>query len=111
MQEYLDMSHAEPVPITDLEKPEKDVFCLPMYAVKKEYSITTKSQAVFDALAKSSTGVSLNDLLLVGPTVHSSLIDVLIRFRLHRVALTTDVSKMYRAIELTESDRDLHRFV
>ena len=37
-------------------------------------------QAVFDASAKSSSGVSLNDLLLVGPTVHSPLIDVLLRF-------------------------------
>ena len=62
-------------------------------------------------MAKSSTGVSLNDLLLVGPTVHSPLVNVLLRFRLHRVALTTDVSKMYRAIELTPEDRDLHRFV
>ena len=49
--------------------------------------------------------------MLVGPTVHSSLVDVLLRFRLHRVALTTDVSKMYRAVELVPADRDLHRFV
>ena len=27
------------------------------------------------------------------------------------MALTADVSKMYRAIELVESDRDLHRFM
>ena len=82
-----------------------------MHAVKKESSTTTKIRAVFDASAKSSSGVSLNDLLLVGPTVHSSLVDVLPRFRFHRVALTADVSKMYRAIELTPEDRDLHRFV
>ena len=53
----------------------------------------------------------MNDCLLVGPTVHSPLIDVLLRFRLHRVAITTDISKMYRAIELVEPDHDLHRFV
>ena len=51
------------------------------------------------------------DLLLVGPTVHPTLVDVLLRFRFHRVALTADVSKMYRAVELIHSDRDLHRFV
>ena len=48
---------------------------------------------------------------MVGPTVHSSLTDVLIRFRLHRIALTTDVSRIYRAILLDETDKDLHRFV
>ena len=67
--------------------------------------------AVFNASAKTSTGVSLNDTLLVGPTVHSSLVDVLLRFRLHRVALTADVSRMYRAIALVDEDKDLHRFV
>ena len=30
---------------------------------------------------------------------------------MHRVALTADVSKMYRAIQLIEEDKDLHRFV
>ena len=60
---------------------------------------------------KTSTGVSLNDNLLVGPTVHSSLVDVLLRFRFHRIALIADVSRMYRAIELISEDKDLHRFV
>ena len=63
---------------------------------------------VFDASAKSSTGVSLNDSLLVGSTVHLSLVDILLHFRLHRIALTADISKMYHAIELVPSDRDLH---
>ena len=50
--------------------------------------------------AKSASRISLNDMLLVGPTVHPPLMDVLLRFRMHRVALTTNVSKMYRAVEL-----------
>lgn len=54
---------------------------------------------------------SLNDILLVGPTVTSSLIDVLLRFRCHRIALTTDISRMYPAVILTESDWDLHLFI
>ncbi|XP_064386059.1 uncharacterized protein LOC135334711 [Halichondria panicea] len=111
MQEYVDMNHAELVPETNLKKPSEKVFYLPMHAVRKEDSTTTKLRVVFDASAKSSTGVSLNDTLLVGPTVHPPLIDVLLRFRTHRVALTTDVSKMYRAIDLTMDDRDMHRFV
>ena len=111
MEEYFKMNHAELVPVADLQKPPKEIFYLPMHAVRKEHSSTTKLRVVFDASAKSASGISLNDLLLVGPTVHSPLIDVLLRFRLHHVALTADVSKMYRAIELVPSDRDLHRFV
>ena len=111
MDEYFEMKHAELVPDRDFERPTQDVFYLPMHAVRKESSTTTKLRVVFDGSAKSTSGVSLNDLLLVGPTVHPSIVDVLLRFRFHRVALITDVSRMYRAIELTEPDRDLHRFV
>ena len=111
MNEYLELKHAEPVPPSELGKPHSETFYLPMHAVRKEHSTTTKLRVVFDASAKSASGTSLNDTLLVGPTIHPPLIDVLLRFRLHRIALTADVSKMYRAIELAPSDRDLHRFV
>ena len=111
MNELMDLEHAELVPEADLHKPPQDTFYLPMHAVRKEESTTTKLRVVFDASAKSSTGISLNDSLLVGPTIHPPLIDVLLRFRTHRVALTTDVSKMYRAVKLTPANRNLHRFV
>ena len=111
VQEYLTLGHAELVPIEDASKDPSSVFYLPMHVVYKDSSSTTKVRAVFDASAKSASGVSLNDTLLVGPTVHPPLIDVLLRFRMHRIALTADVSKMYRAVELAPSDRDYHRFV
>ena len=95
MGEYFDQNHAEIVPTADLENPVHKVFYLPLQVVRKESSSTTKLRAVFDASAASSTGISLNDTLLVGPTVHSSLISVLLRFRMHRIALTADVSRMY----------------
>ena len=108
IDEYFESGHAE---AADLNKPPHSVFYLPMHVVRKSSSTTTKVRAVFDASAKTSSGVSLNDTLLVGPTVHSSLVDVLLRFRQHRVALVADVSRMYRAIALTDADKDLHRFV
>ena len=111
MDEYFDLGHAETIPISDMQKPPHEVFYLPMHAVYKDSSSTTKIRVVFDASAKSDSGISLKDTLHVGPTVHSTLVDVLLRFRLHRIALVADVSKMYWTIELTEPDRDLHRFV
>ena len=80
----------------------QQVFYLPMHSVKKESSTTTKIRVVFDASAKSSTGVSLNDSLLVDPTVHPWLMFYFV---------FVCISKMYRAIELIPPDRDLHRFV
>ena len=111
MDEYFVEGHAELVPTADLEKSRQHVFYLPMHVVRKESSSTTKVRAVFDASAKSTSGVSLNDTLMVGPTIHPSLVDVLLRFRFHRVALIADISRMYRAVQLTEADRDLHRFI
>ena len=48
---------------------------------------------------------------MVGPTLHSTLTDVLLRFRLYPVAITADISKMYRAVELATDDKDYNRFV
>ena len=111
MKEYFDLGHAELVPSADLTKSPREVCYLPMHVVRKEASTTTKIRAVFDASMKTTSGVSLNDTLMVGPTVHPSLVDVLLRFRMHRIAIVADISKMFRAIELPPSDRDLHRFV
>ena len=68
-------------------------------------------RVVFDASPKTSTGTSLNEQFMIGPTVHSPMVDVLLRFRQFKIALATDVSRMYRAVLLPESQRDLHRFV
>ena len=110
IDEYFVNKHAKLVPQADLEKPSRRVF-YPHTRGTKELSTTTKLRAVLDASARTLTGTSLNDILLVGPTVHPPLVDVMIRFRSHRIALIADVSHMYRAILLSESDKDLHRFV
>ena len=108
VMEYITLGHAEPIPERDRDKPKEEVFYMPIHVVFKEASTTTKIRAVFDA---SASGVSFNDTLAVGPTVHPQLLDVLLKFRTHKVALTTDISKMYREVQLMESDKDFHRFV
>ena len=110
VQEYLDLGHAEPVPPHSLVS-AKEMYYLPMHAVTKESSTSTKLRVVFDASAQASNGFSLNDSLPVGPTLHHKLETTLLRFRTYPVALTADISKMYRVVELAEPDKDLHRFV
>ena len=92
VREYFDQQHAEKVPQKDFEKPQDQVFYLPMHLVCKVSSTIMKTYAVFDASAATSTGISLNSTLMVGPTVLPPLIDVLIRSRSHRIAMIADVS-------------------
>ena len=111
MQEYFDLGHAELVPPDNMNACTSEVFYLPMHAVGKQSSTTTRIWAVFDTSMKSGSGVSQNDLLMVSPTVHPLLVDITLRFRTHRIALVTDVTKMYWAIKLIPAVCNLHRFV
>ena len=111
LEEYFKQDHAELLPTAYLEKPSNQVFYLQMHVVCKDSSSTTKVFIVFDASAVLSTGVLLNNTLLVGPTLHSSLKDVLLCFRLHCITCTTDVSRMYRAVLLDDAHKDLYCFV
>ena len=111
MGEYFEMEHAEEVPESFVNHHVEQTLYLPMHAVRKNSTTSTKLRAVFDTSVKSSTGVSLNDLLLVGPSLHPSLVDILIQFHTHCIALKTDDSLMYRAILYAESDKNLHCFV
>ena len=111
IQEYLDLGHARPVTKQEMESPTQDCYYLPMHGVCKESSSTTKLRVVFDASAKAANHISLNNTLSVGPTLHATLDQILIRFRTYRIALSGDISKMYREVLLSPKDRQLHRFL
>ena len=111
MREYMDLGHAELIPSKDMEKPESQVFYLPMHAVYKSSSSTTKIGAVFDASAKSASGVSLSDILLIGPTVHPPAYRYPLMLSASSDCCHSRHQQMNRAVELSPSDRDLHCFV
>jgi len=68
-------------------------------------------RVVFDGSAATKSGHSLNDILLCGPTVQPDLISIILRFRIHKVALTTDIAKMYRQVRVTPEDCDMQRML
>ena len=111
IEEYFTEGHTDPVPFRDLENLCQEIFYLPMHAVVKPSSSTTQLPIVFDASAKSKSSASLNDQLLVGHTIHAPLLDMLLCFQRHKVALITDISRMYHEVLLPENQRDLHCFV
>lgn len=109
MSEYLKLGHmtkiATPDRFSDL------TFYLPHHCVLKESSLTTKLRVVFDASAKSSSGISLNDVLKVGPVIQEDVFSIMLRFRLHNIVFTADIEKCYRQIQVHEDYRDLQRIV
>ena len=111
VKEYLDLAHARQCTPEELSMASRQVYYMPMHCVRKASSTTTKLRVVFDASAKTISGLSYNDTLAVGPMLHMTLDRILMRFRMHRVALTGDVQKMYREILLAPSDQNFHRFV
>ncbi|XP_066958114.1 uncharacterized protein [Macrobrachium rosenbergii] len=86
------------------------VFYLPHRPVVREVSISTKIRPVFDGSARGSNGVSLNDCLESGPSLNPDLVEVLLRFRRWKVALTADITKAFLQIKVRREDRDVHRF-
>ncbi|XP_057333711.1 uncharacterized protein LOC130672924 [Microplitis mediator] len=101
LAEYLDLKHMS------LSKDQESIssgFYLPHHAVFKHDSLTTKLRVVFDGSAKTSTGISLNDTLMVGPKLQDDLFVTLTRYRSHVYALTADVEKMYRQVRVHPDD-------
>lgn len=86
-------------------------YYLPHHPVLKPTSSSTKLRVVFDASIKSSSGLSLNNILLIGPTVQDDLFAIISRFRLHKYVMTADVTKMYRQILVDDAQTDLQRIL
>ncbi|XP_055714338.1 uncharacterized protein LOC129808581 [Phlebotomus papatasi] len=107
MNEQIRNQWIEPVPENSRST---STYYMPHHGVLKD-STTTKLRIVFNASAKSSSGVSLNYLLRVGPTVQPTLTATLLRFRRHRFAMTADISKMYLQILMDPDDVNFQRFV
>lgn len=108
MAEYLAMGHMEEV----LEGEEPGItYYLPHHGVHLPESKTTPLRVVFNASSPTSTGEFLNSLQMNGGVIQEDLFTILLRFRIHRYAITADIKKMFRMISIDESQRDLLRIV
>lgn len=56
-------------------------------------------------------GNNLNECLLPGPTLSPTLLGVLLRFREHAVAITSDIKGMFHQVRLLPKDKPLLRFL
>lgn len=108
LNEYETCKHMKLLPTSSTQKP---VYYLPHHGVLRENSTTTKLRVVFNASSRSSTGVSLNDIVHKGQKLQTELIDVLIWFRQFRFEFTADIEKMYHQIDVNPLDWDMQRIL
>eukprot|EP00795_Rhopilema_esculentum_P003749 gene3749-15025_t len=84
---------------------------LPHHPVVRQDKETTKVRIVYDASAANSSGVSLNSCLYQGPCLLRTVAEILTRFRLFPIGLTSDIEKAFLMISVNEADRDSLRFL
>ncbi|GFS55680.1 integrase catalytic domain-containing protein [Trichonephila clavipes] len=87
------------------------MYYLPFQAIKKEDRVTTSTRIVFDAASQQANELSLNDCLWPGPNLNPNLLDVLINFRLNRVAISSDIRQAFLQICLADKHKDSVRFL
>ena len=109
INQYVEKGYAEEVKETDDQG--KKVRYVPHHAVFREDKRTRKCRVVFDASAREQQDASLNDCILCGPALQRNLVSVLLRFRTPKIALATDVEKLFLQIKVDEKDQDVLRYV
>ena len=107
IETYLKNNYARVVPLDEL-KVSTAVWTLPHFPVY--HPRKSKVRIVFDCAAKWR-GVSLNDMLMQGPDLVSSLVGVLLRFRRESIALTADIECMFHQIRVHQQDVHALRFL
>jgi len=108
MQEYEELGHKNRI-IEDASSGEERYY-LPLRAVFKSSSSTTRTPIAFDGSCRSSKGLSLNDVLLVGPTIQQDSNSTVLRLRIYQIAFTVDKAKTYRQV-MIHQDKVAANFV
>ncbi|UYV81292.1 hypothetical protein LAZ67_20000677 [Cordylochernes scorpioides] len=98
MNEYIRLGHMQ----ASCSLQTEPKYYIPHHCILKAQP--NKLRVVFDASTKTTTQISLNDLLHVGPKLQNNIFSILLKFRTNSVALVADIKKMYRQIRLHPDD-------
>ena len=109
MDEYESLDHM--ILATGDSRDISSHYYLPHHGVIRASSTTTKLRVVFNASCKTTSGLSLNDLVHKGPNLLPDIFDILLRWRLHSVVFSADIEKMYRQIRVHTDDCDFQRIL
>ena len=88
------------------DKDPESVHYLPHHAIIRQDKEMTKVRVVYDASAHSN-GRSLNDCLHVGPKLDQKILDILLRFRVHRLAVIADIEKAFLMVSVAKKHHNV----
>ncbi|CAA9996049.1 unnamed protein product, partial [Nesidiocoris tenuis] len=101
MREFIDLGHMSPATTPG-------TFVIPHFAIQRDSS-TSPVRVVFDGSCRDTSGLSLNDRLLTGPSLQKDIAEIVTLFRLAPVAVTCDIEKMFRNVKVDPRDRHVQR--
>ena len=108
MEDVVKKGFAVKIDSAECEPAEGRTWYLPHHGVR--HPVKQKLRVVFDCAARFG-GTSLNQQLLQGPDLTSSLVGVLTRFRQETIAIMADVEAMFYQVGVKDEDTDLLRFL
>ncbi len=106
MAEYLASNHMEPV-----LNPTENGYFMPHRHVLRPDSTTTSLRVVFNASSKGKGCLSLNDALMIGPSIQRHLFDILVSMRSYTIVFCADIAKMYRMVWVHPEDRSMQKIL
>ena len=77
---------------------------IPWRAMWNGNSISTPRRLVFDASQSTVSGWSLNDILAKGENNMNKLVEIVIRWSIHKIGYHTDIKKMYNSVKLLDDN-------
>lgn len=79
------------------------VYYIPHHCIEKDNRI------VYDASCKTDTGISFNDIQMLGPKLQADLFKTIMRFRRHKYAIYADIKGMFNQVKLESDQWDFQR--
>ncbi|EGT41965.1 hypothetical protein CAEBREN_19763 [Caenorhabditis brenneri] len=86
-------------------------YFIPHRVVVKEDSLTTKLRIVLDASSHMRKELSLNDCLHPGPSILQSILGIMIRSRLSKYLMMSDIKRAFHQVRIQEKFRDVTKFL
>ena len=105
MQQYIDLGHCEVI----ASGVNDEAYYMQHHGLLKETSATNKLRVVFNASSKTTTGVSMNDLLMNVPPIQDKIFSLHLRFRFPKYVISADIVKIYFQVLIRPEDRKYQR--